>query len=835
MMSADPLRLDALLESVADGSDVDWDAAEAAADEGQRRIVRNLRLVASIANVHRTTSDEIPEAGTAALLHTAPAGRAIPRWGHLLLLETIGEGAFGEVYRARDPWLDRQVALKLLKPDIAGPERLVAEAQALARIRHPNVVTVHGADMHDGRVGLWMELVRGRTLAAIVASDGPFSAAEASVIGQDLCKAVAAVHAAGLVHHDIKAQNVMRESGGRPVLMDFGTGHTPLYAAPELARGGEPSGVTDIYALGVLLYYLVTGTYPVKGTSTQELLNAHANGLRQHLGDLRSDLSDQFVAVVERALSPDPAQRYATAREMQQALATTIAARPEAQRTPDAPTQGWSIRRAAMAIGIAASIALAAVGGWLSERRAVPARGASNPLTLAVLPLSGHAESEEYFADGMTEALIQELSVLDSLRVISRTSVMQFKGARQSAREIAATLHADVILEGSVTRSENEVRINVRLIHAGTDTPVWTRGFDRQLDSVIALQRDVAKAVAGDLPVVVTPAAAERWWTAQTVKPEAYDVYLRGLAALSEKTRDGMQRAVNLFSKALEVDARNAQAQAGIAIAHAQLAGTYNATSRANVDRARRAARAALALNPQTAEAHAVLGEMAFFSDWDWQGAEASYRRALALNPSLDFARERYGMFLAARRRIDEALTHIGEARRLDPLSVNVVVVHAGLLRYARRYSEAITRYREVLAKDPRHTVANIGLGRALIATGAFDEALEHYRRVLEREPGRTALAGEIAQAHAGAGRRAEALEIVRALEREVADGRPIEPETLAYVHARLANHDQAFDWLTRAFERRSPGVLWLAVDSRVDSLRSDARFGLLLRRLDLD
>ncbi len=320
-MSADPLRLDALLESVADGSDVDWDAAEAAADENQKRIVRNLRLVASIARVHRSISDEVSDPPTPP--PGLPAAAMAPgegQWGHLVILETIGEGSFGEVYRARDPWLDREVALKLLKPNIGAPARLMAEAQALARMRHPNVVTVHGADMRDGRVGLWMELVRGRTLAAIVASEGPFSAAEAAVMGQELCRAVAAVHAAGLVHRDIKAQNVTRESGGRLVLMDFGAGHTPLYAAPELTHGGEATVATDIYALGVLLYYLVVGKYPVVGSSREELKQAHVRGERRRLRDVRPGLPLSFIEAVERALEPDPANRFATAGEMEQAL-----------------------------------------------------------------------------------------------------------------------------------------------------------------------------------------------------------------------------------------------------------------------------------------------------------------------------------------------------------------------------------------------------------------------------------------------------------------------------------------------------------------------------------
>jgi TolB-like protein/Tfp pilus assembly protein PilF/tRNA A-37 threonylcarbamoyl transferase component Bud32 len=835
-MVADALRLEDLLESVADGRDVDWDAVEAVASEAQRPIVRNLRLVARIAEVHRTVPDDhvrdnvvpdgqVPDAE--ALARTAP-NDAATRWGHLSLLGRIGEGAFGEVYRAHDAWLDRHVALKLLKPDVAGPARLVAEARALARVRHPNVVTVHGADMHDGRVGLWMELVHGRTLSAIVASDGPFSAEEAAVIGREVCRAVAAVHAAGLVHRDIKAQNVMREAGGRLVLMDFGAGRTPLYAAPELILDdGDATAASDIYAIGVLLHFLVTGSYPVQGSSMEALREAHAAGSRRSLRDARPDLADEFVTVVERALSPRPADRFETAGEMARALGAGERSRGWRHFA------GWTMRKRTTAAAALVGAALLAAAVWLWPGMAARPARTGAPLVVAVLPLDGPG-TEGYFADGMTDALIQELSALESIRVISRTSSMQFKGSRQTARQIADALGADVILEGAVVRAGSDVRVNIRLIHAGTDTPVWSRGFDRSMHSVIALQRDIAKAVADDLPVVVTPAAAERWADYQRVNPRAYDAYLRGVAALNERTRDGMLRSIELFSEALKLDPRSAPVQAGVARAHAQLAITYNASSRANTQQARRAAQAALQLNPQEAEAHATLAEVAFFADWDWNGAESAYRKALALNPSLHFARERYAMFLAARQRLEEALTHVAEARRLDPVSLDVAVTQAGLLRYARRYPEAIDRYRGVLLKDPRHVVANFGLGRSLVATGKWDEALEHFRRVLEREPGRTAIAGEMAQAHAGAGRRTEAVEILRGLEQENRDGRPIDPETFGYVQASLGNRDQAFDWLTRAVETRSTRILWLAVDSRLDPLRSDPRFRTLLRRLSL-
>ena len=318
-MSAEPDGIDRLIESIADGGAIDWTSvAAAAADERERRLIGHLRLVAGIGNGR-------------------DAGQPLARWGHLQLVEKIGEGTRGEVYRARDPWLDREVALKLVKPGAGGHvpiSRVLTEARTLARVRHPHVVTVHGADVHDGRVGLWMELVRGRTLSAMLATHGPMSAGEAAVVGQELCRALGAVHAAGLVHGDVKAQNVMREAGGRFVLMDFGAGQftdhgfragapaagTPLYLAPELFLGGRVTTHSDIYALGVLLYFLVTGNYPVTGTSLEDLASAHISGRRTCLHDVRPDLPAAFVTAVEHALELDPRRRYTTAGGMLSAL-----------------------------------------------------------------------------------------------------------------------------------------------------------------------------------------------------------------------------------------------------------------------------------------------------------------------------------------------------------------------------------------------------------------------------------------------------------------------------------------------------------------------------------
>lgn len=336
-MSEESDPLSKLAESVADGEPIDWDALGGlAADPHLRALFDHLRIVAGVADVHRSQVDEdTPRPGPDADSSLPVRYAATERWGHLALIRKIGEGAFGEVYLAHDTWLDHPRALKLLKPEVASrvaPSQLLHEARKLVRVRHPNVVTVHGADRHDGRVGFWMDFIDGHTLAERLA-DGRLSVGEAAYIGQELCQALAAVHLQNLIHRDVKAQNVMRATDdGRIILMDFGAGEiagaqmatrpqgTPLYLAPELFAGRPATTLSDIYALGVLLYYLVTSDFPVGGTTVDELEAAHRAGHRRPLRAVRPDLPAWFVAAVERALASDPAQRFATAAEMHEAL-----------------------------------------------------------------------------------------------------------------------------------------------------------------------------------------------------------------------------------------------------------------------------------------------------------------------------------------------------------------------------------------------------------------------------------------------------------------------------------------------------------------------------------
>ncbi len=425
-MPTDDGLVDALAEAIVDGDPVDWDVAESSADGEARPLLRQLRVLAAIAEVHRRES---PPGEAEESPGTTPRGRPAtssarapnePRperatWGSLSFLEQMGEGSFAEVYRAWDARLEREVALKLLRraeSDAEGVASVVIEeGRMLARVRHPNVVTVHGADRVDGRVGLWMELIHGRTLKRLLSEQGPFGAQEATVIGLDLCRALSAVHRAGLLHRDVKAQNVMREDGGRIVLMDFGTGlaraegdenprrlaGTPLYLAPEVLSGQAASVRSDIYSLGALLFHLVTGSFPVEAGSLREVCDRHLRGERTLLRDARPDLPERFISIVERALAPLPADRYESAGAMEAGLLAVIGAAPPTVGSPGNDPQAAGTRRWGWRAGVLVSVLGLAVAvglGSLFVGRA--ARAPTSPGVLHVQRLTELAGIEEF-------------------------------------------------------------------------------------------------------------------------------------------------------------------------------------------------------------------------------------------------------------------------------------------------------------------------------------------------------------------------------------------------------------------------------------------------------
>jgi len=841
-----------LAESIVDGSVVDWEAAEARATTDEQAIIRQLRVLSNLAGLHRS----LPRDGGGRRNALQSSSPAIGTWAHLTLLARLGGGAFGEVYRAWDRHLEREVALKLLKNDESDDDldasRIAAEGRRLARVRHPNVITVHGVDVHDRRVGLWMELVRGATLEQGLQEHGPLSAREAALVGIDLCRALAAIHAAGLIHRDVKAQNVMREDGGRIVLMDLGTGRetdqrgrafhdlagTPLYLAPEIFDGASASERTDLYSLGVLLYHLVTGLFPIRATSLDELKRGHKNGTAVRLRDARADLPTAFVAVIDKAIASDPSDRYVTTGAFEAALVDALNGATARPATAGA-TAASRLRRWALLGFVGLSIAGAAVAYtvWLTAHRGKVLNVAPGAITsIAVLPLANLSgdPSQEYFADGVTEMLIDDLARIKALRVISRTSVEQYRRTKTPLADVARSLNVDAVLEGSVLRIGDRVRISADLVHVASDRHVWVQQYERDVRDVLALQNEVAATIAREVQVQLTPDEQAGFAIAvgsTQVNLAAQEAYLQGRYYWNKRTPEGLARALEYFRKSAEASPTFARAYAGQADAYNLLPdGMAPAVA---YPLAKAAAARALALDPTLAEAHTSMAFATFIFDRDWTTTDAAFRRALQFNPGYATAHHWYGEYLSAMGRLDEAFAQFDEARALDPRSSGVLTSIGSTLYIGRRLDEAITQLRASLEVDPGNTTTYLYLALSYEQKGMLENATEEVRRGLRLNPLSTSLRAERGRLEAMSGRRAEALATARAL---VSPGTPKwrSLHDAATVYIALGDYDRAFDLLNRAVREHTPGLLWAKLDPAFDPLRKDPRFARLLTDLRL-
>jgi eukaryotic-like serine/threonine-protein kinase len=867
-----------LAESIADGQPIDWAEVEARAGAQDESIVRQLRVISELAGLHRSLSTLSMPPPDAARSRQVSAAPAIGSWGHLTLIERLGGGSSGDVYRAWDRHLERDVALKLLRINDSVADldtsRITHEARLLARIHHPNVITVYGVASHDNRVGLWMELVRGITLAQQIRTTGPLSAQEAAVVGIDLCRALAAVHAAGLIHRDVKAQNVMREDGGRIVLMDLGTGRetgalsagaapdlagTPLYLAPELFTGAPASERTDLYSLGILLYHVVTGSFPIRATMIQELHEAHTAGRIVRLRDARADLPTAFVGVVERAIATDPQRRYATAGECEAELAEALsrltvagAIRPASGFAPGLEEEKSTSRRIPRFAALAATLAVlvtAGAGGWVLMRQLLvsPVVPAGTIRSIAVLPLvnlSGDP-AQDYFADGMTDELIGTLGQLGGLNVISRTSIVQFRGSKKPLPEIAKALNVDAVFEGAVLvlsgarpgdpNDTKRVRITARLIYAGTDTQLWDRTFERVGADVLALQSEVARAVADGINLRLTSqqqrALAKAPGDSGGIQQfDAFDLYLKGRYYWNMRTQEGLTRSMQYFQESI---ARGyTPAYAGLADAY-HLLGVYNFMPHADArSRARAAASKALEIDDTIAEAYASLGYI-HGEQLEWSAAEASLRHALELKPGYATAHHWYALILVQRGRFAEAASEVNKALALDPLSNAVNGQLGAILVFERQYDKAIAHLEKAVQIDPAYARNHLILAEAYALRGTYDRALAEAEKaaVLSDDAGARADLGFV---HAMAGRRQEALAVVRNLMDRYDRHEDGSAGGLAIVYAGLGDLDQAFVWLDRSRTLLDPVIGDLKVDPRFDKLRGDPRFAKLLATVGL-
>lgn len=869
--SDDILRI---AEAIADETPVDWGSCEPASPEDKLRL-ENLKVVESVAaayrSLHASGSGQDDSSPSGARYKPGPE-QVLFEWGHLKVVEKLGGGSTGEVFRAYDPILDREVALKLWRSDPAAPaaarRHFLQEARRLARVRHPNVVVVHGADVRDGRVGLWTDLVAGTTLEQWLAQEGPLSAEEAALIGLDLCRALAAVHAAGLVHGDVKAANVMRERGGRNVLMDFGAGvdwarkdrhgtaagtvGTPIAMAPELLRGEPPSPASDIYSLGVLLYRLVSGRYPVEANTLAELQERHRQGAFSALRDVRPDLPADVAAVVGRALAPASGDRYPSAGAMEHALLSWLAPghadsaearagaaardrrseagarRPLARRL--AVPRGWRV--AAVVAVLAAAIAIALALPGIRGRHARPALQPAQVRSLAVLPFQAldREGRNDYLGLGVADALINRLSHLPGIVVRPSSAVLRYAEARPDLEDVGRALGVEALLDGRIQRSGDRVRVTAQLVSTEGGAPIWAATFDRKAANIFELEDSISEQLVRALRLQLTEAERVNLAWRPATKADAYQAYLKGRYFWNKWTPASVRKSIEYLEQAVASDPSFALAYAGLADSYTVLAGLEPGPA-APVQayaRAQAAAMRALELDGNLADAHAALGAVRLHHDWEWAAAEAEFVRAAELNAGCLTAHLWYAELLSQLGRHDEAVLEIGRALQTDPVSLAANAVAGSIYLEAGRGGEAIQQLARTLEIEPAFHLAYTFLASAYERQGNYEATVANWQNAIVLGGAPEDDAAALGRAYKAGGMPAAwrwRLDRMRAS----AAHAYVPPALLARAHAALGDTRAALAWLDKAAAAHDEFLLRVKGEPAFDGLRANRRFIAML------
>jgi serine/threonine-protein kinase len=791
---------------------------------------------------------------------------------HYKIVEKLGEGGMGVVYKAEDTSLNRFVALKflsslLLASDVE-KQRFLQEAQTAARINHPSLCTVHEIAEAGGHMFIAMEFVPGEDLQRKIAR-GAMEFNRATEIVLDLCGALHEAHVAGVVHRDIKPSNVIVSEKGRTVLLDFGlarlkdrpqltrtgvTVGTTAYMSPEQVRGETVDHRTDIWSLGVVFYQMLTGQLPFRAEHEAAILYSIVNDDPEPVSKLRPNVPGKLVEIVERSLAKKPSERYQNIDALQADLEVFLG-KQEGKTSPTSVRLGveeFRRRRLIRGAWVALFVVVAAAAVWLWLRESNPIRGPAvgvgpRPVTsgsaarrssIAVLPLANLSSEEgsEFFSDGMTEEIITQLARIKSLKVISRTSAMQYKDTTKRLAEIAEDLGVANILEGSVLRAGNRVRISVQLIDGANDDHLWANSYESDMGDVLVLQRRVAADVAGQIRITLTPEEAGHLAATPTVVQRAYELYLQGRHHWNKRTREGIERAIDLFGQALTVDSRYALPYAGLAESYAVAITWGYLRPEQACAKAKEMAETALAMDPDLPAAHAVLGLVAEVCEWDWETAERHLTRALELSPGDATTRQWYAQYLSAMGRRTEAAAQARIAAELDPLSPVVNGAAALTLASSGDFEAAKVLLARTRSLDEDTAALRFfeagtyaSMGDQLNSARAIVRYLE---LILETDrDGEDAAA--IREALEDGGVSAFQQKIVSRLKRRYHDGEPV-AYFIAYFFAQMGEPDSTMCWLERAYDRREGVMHQLAANPLFARFKSDPRYLDLLARMGL-
>ena len=734
---------------------------------------------------------------------------------HYKILEKLGGGGMGVVYKAQDTRLDRPVALKFLPPDLTrdpeAKERFIHEAKAASALQHANICTIHDIEEHDGQLFIVMDCYEGETLKSRIAK-GQLRIEDATDLAIQIAQGLQKAHEKGIVHRDIKPANILITTDNVAKIVDFGlaklTGRSVLtksgttvgtvaYMSPEQARGELIDQRTDIWSLGVVMYETVTGRLPFPGDYEQAIVYRIIHEEPEAITSLRSNVPMELERIVKKAIAKNPEERF--------------------QNTGDILVDLKSLRK-----GIESGIS----GDLLFTSKSTA--------SIAVLPFEDMSpqKDQEYFCDGIAEELINALSHIKDLRVAARTTAFSFRGTKQDLREVGRKLNVSTVLEGSIRKAGNKLRITAQLIDVVNGYHLWSEKFDREMGDIFAIQDEISMGIVENLKLKLLPDEKATIGKRYGRDPEAYNLYLRGLYFFNKATPEGFEKGLQYFREAIDRDPSFALPYTGVALVFL----TYGMISilppTEILAKCKAASSKALELDDSLAEAHFVAAGIAHTLEWDWKAAENHFEKALALNPRMAICRTYYAWFLTAMGRFDEAIKQVKKAQEIDPLTPLYYAMGVGIHCTAGKLDEGIDQFHKAIELEPNFALAYFHVGRIFLAKGMIDEARSAFEKALRLVP-----YWDVAEICLGLiidlqGEREKAEKILEDLiERKKRTN--VSSAPLAALAYHLGQQEKAFDFLEMAFEERDGLMSYLQVFAEWAELRSDERIKPLLRRMN--
>jgi serine/threonine-protein kinase len=789
-------------------------------------------------------------------------GRTI---SHYRILEKLGAGGMGEVYKAEDTRLRRIVALKFLSEELSNDpsaiERFQREALAASAMNHPHISVVYDIGEHEGRRFIAMEFLEGTPLNRLVAR-GALPTEQVLELGIELADALEAAHANGILHRDIKPANIFVTAGGHAKLLDFGVAK-PLpgpkasagtteeqlsspgavvgtlgYMSPEQVRGEPLDARSDLFSLGAVLYEMTTGRQAFAGVTSGTIQESILNRTPAAVGRANPDSPPRLEEIINKALEKDRRLRYQRASDLrvdlQRVKRDSDASGASLPPAGDARAVGariWWQKRSVLVASAVALSALLAAGAWFSGFHSRETAIDS----VAVLPFvntSGNPDTE-YLSDGITESLINSLSQLRNVRVTARSTVFRYKGKDVDPQTIGRDLGVRAVLSGRLLQREGTLIVRTELTDVSNGTQLWGGQYNRQIADVFGLQDELSQEISDKLRLRLTAEDRQRLTKRYTDNPDAYQLYLKGLYYWNKRSAEGVQRSVEYFSRAIDADPTYALAYTGLADAYNFMSFVNLLPPREAVPKAKAAAAKALEIDGSLAQAHISLAYISFTYDWDWPAATEHFARALELNREAVMNHSYYPFYLTVAGRSEEAVSAARRALDRDPISASLSHTLAVQLVLSRRFEEGIEECRRTIELDPNFAFAHDVLGATLAAKGRYVEALPAAEKAVALSRGAAVPVGNLGYIQARLGHDEDARRLLQTLAAAAAQ-RYTPAVALAIVHVGLRENDRALDWLDKAYEERSIRLAYLRREPVWDALRQEPRFKDLLRRIPL-